>query len=99
LTKDIVKRSSTKLEDSGLDSAYVFNIFYGEVAEIKNDYEKNNGYAIIGLMSYLGVGIAPVLLSSFSDNLSHTFLVSISFLVFAIFYNSGIIRYRIRRKG
>lgn len=83
----------------GLGFGSVFNIFYGEVAEIKNDYEKNNGYAIIGLMSYLGVGIAPVLLSSFSDNLSHTFLVSISFLVFAIFYNSGIIRYRIRRKG
>ena len=81
----------------GFGFGSLFNVYYDEVSMIKNDFEKNNGYAIIGLMSYVGVGIAPMILFSFSKNLGHTFLVSISFLVIAIGYSIRITTLRERR--
>ncbi len=81
----------------GFGFGSIFNVYYDEVSMIKNDFEKNNGYAIIGLMSYVGVGIAPMILFSFSKNLGHTFLVSISFLVIAIGYSIRITTLRERR--
>lgn len=44
----------------GLCYGSIFKSYYSQMALIKDERQKNNGYGIVGLMSYVGVGLAQV---------------------------------------
>lgn len=52
----------------GIGYGSLFKIFYIGIASFTNLREKNIAFSIIGLISYLGVGIAPVFLIPFNTN-------------------------------
>lgn len=54
----------------GLSYGLIYNLFYLKASFINDEQSKNNAYAIIGLMSYIGVGLAPTLLAPFLNILN-----------------------------
>ena len=52
----------------GIGYGALFKIFYIGIADFTNLEERNIAFSIIGLISYLGVGIAPLFLLPFTTN-------------------------------
>ncbi|WP_235722612.1 hypothetical protein [Ligilactobacillus apodemi] len=50
----------------GMGYGALFKVFYVGIGRFESLAERNMGFSIIGLISYLGVGIAPVFLIPFS---------------------------------
>lgn len=50
----------------GMGYGALFKVFYVGIGRFESLAEQNMGFSIIGLISYLGVGIAPVFLIPFS---------------------------------
>lgn len=63
----------------------IYNVFYMEASNIKDERVKNNTYAIIGLMSYIGVGLAPSLLKPFLfEGVKYIFAFSVIYILLAM---------------
>lgn len=50
----------------GMGYGALFKIFYLKIANFSSKYDKNLTFSIIGLISYLGVGFAPIFLIPFN---------------------------------
>ncbi len=70
----------------GICYGLMYNFFYTKASFIKEDQSKNNVYAVIGLMSYIGVGLAPTFLSPFLKmEIRMIFAFSTIYIVIALF--------------
>jgi len=70
----------------GISYGLMYNFFYTKASFIKDDQSKNNVYAVIGLMSYIGVGLAPTFLSPFLKmEIRMIFAFSTIYIVTALF--------------
>lgn len=70
----------------GISYGLIFNFFYMKASFIREEQSKNNVYAIIGLMSYMGVGLAPTLLHPFlKTEIKMIFAFSTIYIIIAIF--------------
>lgn len=70
----------------GISYGLIYNLFYTKASFIKEEQSKNNVYAVIGLMSYMGVGLAPTLLHPFLKmDIRMIFAFSTLYIVVAIF--------------
>lgn len=59
------------------------NLFYIRIALVKDERLKSNAFSILGLMSYLGVGLGSFIFSSVADaSLSLLFICSSIFPIF-----------------
>ncbi len=70
----------------GFSYGLLYNILYNIMSKYENDYLRSNGFAVIGLMSYIGVGIAPVFLHPFIEHLETLFMFSAIYSIFALLY-------------
>lgn len=60
----------------------IFKIYYFYISKIKNVRHRNNGYGIVGLMSYIGVGISQVFISPFLNfPIQNIFFLSSLYLI------------------
>lgn len=70
----------------GISYGLIYNLFYTKASFIREEQSKNNVYAVIGLMSYIGVGLAPTLLRPFLKvEIRMIFAFSTVYIVIAIF--------------
>lgn len=80
----------------GLVYWLLLNVFYTKASEISVERTKNNIYAVIGLMSYICVGLEPIFMRPFlTHDLKYTFGFSAVYTLLAIFIQFLFI---IRRK-
>lgn len=80
----------------GFCNGALYNLFYYESSQLSNEKLKNDAYAVIGLMSYIGVGLTPTILNpvlSIINDLQWIFTFSVIFIVFSI----GIYVFSIRK--
>lgn len=71
----------------GFCNGVLYNLFYYESSQLSNEKLKNDAYAVIGLMSYIGVGLTPTILNpvlSIINDLQWIFTFSVIFIVFSI---------------
>lgn len=69
----------------GISYGLIYNTFYLKISRIRPEQTKNNAYAIIGLMSYVGVGLAPTFLKPFlSQQIKMVFAFSTIYIALAI---------------
>ncbi|CAM2735999.1 MFS transporter [Fructilactobacillus fructivorans] len=60
----------------------IFRIYYSIMSKIKNPTSRNNGYGIVGLMSYIGVGISQIFISPFLNfPINNIFFLSSTYLI------------------
>lgn len=64
----------------------LYHIFYYRMSQIPDEYVRNNGYAVIGLMSYIGVGITPILVMPVLKNTQSVFIISACYTTIALAY-------------
>ena len=57
----------------GVGYGSLFKSFYINIGNFENEYERGVGFSIIGLISYIGVGIAPVFLMPFNHGWEYLF--------------------------
>ncbi|WP_253723092.1 MFS transporter [Treponema sp. OMZ 787] len=73
----------------GLGYGSLFKMFYVAIGSFENEEERSIGFSIVGLISYIGVGIAPVFLIPFNTGWKMLFtgnsIYSISALVLFLF--------------
>lgn len=79
----------------GFSYGFLYNYFYVKASTVSDESQKNNIYAVIGLMSYIGVGLAPTFLAPFLKN-GFRFVFAFSSIYIAaaivfliIFYREG----------
>lgn len=70
----------------GFSYGLLYNVIYFKISKFSDEHIKNNGYAIVGLMSYVGVGLAPIFLYPFLNNIKTTFMYSTIYILIAFIY-------------
>lgn len=70
----------------GFSYGLMYYAFYQQMTVYKDEHTRSNGFAIIGLMSYIGVGVAPIFLYPFLSDLNTLFIYSSFYIVLAFIY-------------
>lgn len=65
----------------------LFKVYYLEVSHFKSESDRSNAFAVIGLMSYLGVGLAPIFMTYFIG-----IELRLAFLVGSVFIAAVMLR-------
>lgn len=68
----------------GLGYGSLFKVFYVGIGNFKNEAERSIGFSTIGLISYIGVGIAPIFLIPFNKNWTLLFTGNIIYSAIAL---------------
>lgn len=80
----------------GFGYGSLFKIFYVGIGNLDSEEERSIGFSIIGLISYIGVGIAPVFLIPFNANWETLFIGNLLYstvgLVIFLFLRKTIIK-------
>lgn len=69
----------------GFSYGLLYNVLYKLISKLGNEHDKSNGFAIVGLMSYVGVGVTPLFLFPFLNDLRGLFMYGSVYIVLAIF--------------
>ncbi len=70
----------------GFSYGLLYNVLYFKISKFDDEHIKSNGYAIVGLMSYVGVGLAPIFLYPFLNNIKTIFMFSTIYVLVAFIY-------------
>lgn len=80
----------------GFGYGSLFKIFYVGIGNLNSEEERSIGFSIIGLISYIGVGIAPIFLIPFNANWETLFIGNLLYstvgLVTFLFLRKTIIK-------
>ncbi len=68
----------------GLGYGSLFKVFYVGIGNFEKEEERSIGFATIGLISYIGVGIAPVFLIPFNTSWEMIFLGNTCYTIIAM---------------
>lgn len=68
----------------GFSYGLMYYVFYQQIASYKDEHIRSNGFALVGLMSYIGVGVAPIFLYPFLGDINTLFTYSSIYIGVAI---------------